>query len=145
MPTIIDLSPASRYEVETYNIRYRSKFVHRIRKARHNRNAQFLITVWDNRKRLNTCPEGKWTDFGRYGGPGKYLGPDNIGTDAEISVTTAAQAVIIASTPVARQAEGETLEVGQLVLLREPSGELLGPYTIAEKSLHDPHLEPAPL
>jgi hypothetical protein len=141
MTVTIHLTPASRYEAEQYNIRYRSKFVHRIRKARHNRNAQFLITVWDNTNRPNTCPEGKYTDFGRYGGPGKYLGPDNIGTDSEISVTTAAQAVVIAREPVARTPEGGTLEVGQVVTLRTPEGGFLGPYVIAEKNLHDPHLE----
>jgi len=145
MPIIIGLRQSTDYEATQYDIVYRSAAVHRIRKAKHNRNALFRITVWNNTNRPNTCPEGKWTDFGRYGGPGKYLGPDNIGTDSEISVTTAAQAVVIASTPIARQAEGDTLEVGQLVLLQTPEGELMGPYTIAEKALHDPHLEPAPL
>lgn len=141
--TVVELAHSSRYDAEQYGVLYRSRFVHRIRKAKHNRNAEFVLTVWDNTSRINTCPEGKWTDFGRYGGPGKYLGPDNVGTDAEISVTTRAQAVVIALHPVTRQAEGAALEVGQRVMLRTPEGALSGPYVIAEKALHDPHLEPA--
>lgn len=145
MPLVIELEPASRYERETYNILYVGRFLHRIRGAKHNRGAQFRLTVWDNRKRPNDCPWGRWTSAGRYGGPGAYLGPDNQGTDDELTITASAEAVVLSASRIVTKAEGSELEIGQLVLFGIPGGELLGPYKVAQRALHDPYFEPAPI
>lgn len=143
MTTLVYLDESSDYELTEYGIVYVGHNVHRITGAKHNRNASFALKVWDNTGRLNDCPEGRYTDFGRYGGPGKYIGPDNIGTDSPISVTTSAQAVIISATPIERTPEGTVLAVGEIVRLLLPDLTPLGDFVIAEKALHDPHLEPA--
>lgn len=143
MATLIQLDESSNYELTQYGILYVGRYVHQIVGATHNRRADFAIKVWDNTNRPNTCPEGKYTDFGRYGGPGRYLGPDNIGTDDPISVTTSAQAVIISSEPFPRTPQGERLRLGSMVRLVLPDGTPLGDFIIAEKALHDPHLTPA--
>lgn len=141
--TVIDLRLSTDYEASMYDIIYRSAAVHRIRKARHNPGASFLVTVWNNANRPNPHPgEVRWNSVGSIGGDGQYLDPNNRGTDETISVTTAAQAVVITSSPMKRDPEGETLEVGQTVWLRLPEGGVLGPFIIAQRALHDPHLEP---
>lgn len=145
MPLVIELEPVSRYHAETYNMLYEGKFLHRIKGAKHNRNAQFRLTVWDNTKRLNDCPEGKWNNMGRYGGPGKYLDPHNIGTDEELTITSNAESVVISAQPIRGKREGSELEIGQLVLFGIPDGSLIGPYKIDQKPLHDPHFAPQAL
>jgi hypothetical protein len=136
---IVEFEPSSRYERETYNILYVGKFHHRVKGAKHNPRALFSVRVWDNTARPNDCPEGRWTDFGKYGGPGQYLGPDNLGTDQPLSVTMNAEAVVISAQPFARKGEGDTLAIGEVVTLNIPGGSL-GTWQLDQKALHDPHM-----
>jgi hypothetical protein len=143
MPTIIELDRSSDYECSTYGIEYVSRHVHKIQGAKHNPRSDFSLKVWNNTDRLNPHPGVvKWNDFGSIGGDGKYLDPGNQATDEARSVTTSAEAIVISAHPISRKALGELLSVGDTVYLREPGGALLGPYVIAQRSLHDPHLEP---
>lgn len=146
MPVVIDMAESTPYEREQYGITHRSVCTYLIRGARHNPRARFTITLWDNTIRLNPHPgQVKYNAFGSIGGDGKYLDPNNRGTDSDTSVTTSAEADVIALTPVARKPEGRAIAIDELVLLGLPDGSLLGPYKIAQRPLHDPHLEPAPL
>ena len=134
------------YEESVYGILARATHDHRIKGAKHNRRARFMITVWDNTIRPNPHPgEVKYLQYGSIGGDGQWLDPHNRGTDDEISVTTSAQATCITSSRVRTgPEEGVELAIDQTVMLRLPGGEELGPYVIRQKALHDPHLELVP-
>jgi hypothetical protein len=140
---VIELDRSSDYECSTYGIEYVGRFVHEIIGARHNPHSSFRIKVWNNTDRLNPHPGvTKWNDWGSIGGDGKYLDPGNRATDEIRTVTTSAEAVVIAAHPIDRKAMGTTLTIGDTVYLREPGGALLGPYVIEQRPLHDPHFEP---
>jgi len=140
---IIHVNHASRYEVEQYGILYRARCVHRIRGAKHNPRSQFSIKIWTNTVRPNPHPgEVRYTEFGARGGDGQYLDPNGKGTDDVFSVTTSAEATVISRTPLPRTPEGETLEIGDTVTFSLPSGLESGPWLIAQRALHDPHMEP---
>lgn len=126
---------------QSYGIAFRSTADHHIEGARHNPGSLFTVTVWLNVFRSNPFPEkAQWRGVGMVGGPGKYLGADNKGTDEPYSVTTSAQASVLSAHPIERTPIGDNLKVGGSVVLVLPDHTELGPFVIAQGSLADPHM-----
>ena len=138
-PVVIEMVAA---EPNTYGLAYRSAADHKIQGAKHNRGANFQINIWINVFRPNPHPVAVWKGVGMIGGPGKYLGADNKGTDQPYSVTTTAQASVISARPIFYGAVGEGLKLGQSVMLRLPSGVELGPFVVTDRAMSDPELVP---
>lgn len=142
-PVVIEMRHADLNEAG-YGIVFRSAADHHINGAKHNRGALFEITVWLNVFRPNPHPVAVWKGVGMIGGPGKYLGSDNKGTDEPYSVTTSAQASVISAHPIERTPVGATLKIGQAVILKLPNhrGDELGPFIVTDRMMADPHLVP---
>lgn len=146
----IEMAIASEYDQRNYAIRLISAHVYRVTGRNvHNRSHPHRIKVWDNTGRPNADPE-RWSEFlGRKIGPGRYIGPDGRGTDAEVSVTTSAEAVAITNngtntgTVASGQVYAETeLVIGDEVLLVLPSGATMGPAVLTARPVADPVLVP---
>jgi hypothetical protein len=134
--TVIEMSVASDYQQTTYGILFESTFVHEIPEDRNNRSYPHRFKVWSNVNRPNKWPEGEWTDFGFRGGPGAYVDPNNKGTDEAMSVTISTEAMCISAhgdstgTKASGQVWGDVVHAGDVVTLRTPDGDNIGPYTV---------------
>jgi hypothetical protein len=133
---------------QSYGIMFESKYVHTVKGSR-NREYPHRIKIWANMFRKNPHPgEIRYTDFGSIGGEGKYLDPQNRGTDEPVSVLMSAEAIVITNsgsntgTIASGQVYGEDLAMGDTVTLKLPNGTIHGPYVIEARPLHDPHLTP---
>ena len=133
---VIPLEYATEYNVKSYGIMFESEFVHEIPEDRNNRSYPHRIKVWSNLNRPNKWPEGEWTDFGFRGGPGKYVDPNNKGTDSEQSFTISTEAMCISAhgdstgTKASGQVWGEVVHVGDTITLQTPAGHTYGPFTV---------------
>lgn len=127
--TVIDMAEANRNS-RGYGILFESVSLHPVKGAKHNPNGRFLVKYWTNTERPNIS-----------GVKGKYIDPWGQATDSETFVNMGAQATVIAlhRDPNAPTV-GKTVDVEDTVYLRMPDGSLVGPYLIAQKPLHDPHL-----
>ena len=148
--TIIDLQEADADRRDSYGITHEGVVRHTVTgQGLHARGYPHRVQVWDNTGRPNPHPgETRRTQYGWYGGDGRYLDPHNQGTDATTTVYLASESIALlahyTAEDIAHAREGEPLAVGQRVRLRYPAGRLSGEYTIAARPLADPELEPAP-
>lgn len=126
-----------------YGIAFRSASDRKIKGAKYNRHASFTITIWLNVFRPNPHPVAVWKGVGMIGGPGKYLGADNKGTDEPYSVTASAQAAVISNRPGLGGQLGEEISIGQAVVLVLPDGTELGPFIVTDRRMADPYLVPS--
>lgn len=134
--TVIQLTDAGNYNRTNYGILFESTFVHEIPEDKHNRSYPHRFKVWSNLNRPNQWPEGQWTDFGFRGGPGKYVDPNNKGTDEPSSFTISTEAMCISAhgdstgTKASGQVWGDVVHVDDTVTLRTPAGHEYGPFTV---------------
>jgi len=138
--TIIQLAPARDDDRTAYGITHRSAHVYRVTgPGVHNRSYPHRVTVWDNTHRPNGARVGQ----------GAYIDPSGKGTDADTTVTLAAEPVTIhaSDSGTGTVASGQVysndaLTTGQYVVLRYPDGTHSDPYRVESRPLSDPCLAP---
>lgn len=128
--TTIELRPASPYDVTTYGILFRSRYVYNSAHSTY----PTRVVVWDNTRRVNGR-NGEPVRHGDYGpidgGIGRYLDPRNKVTDSERSILLSTESIVITNngtntgTEASGQVyapEGAKLRDGDTVTLLYPDG-----------------------
>lgn len=124
----IELVEGDEYRRKHYGIEFTSAYVYR---AQGNA-GPVRVQVWSNTQRPNPHPgETKWGAMGPIGGDGKYLDPQNKGTDEEVTVLLSPESVVISAhgdstgTAASGQLYAEDrslLETGDVLVLVYPDG-----------------------
>jgi hypothetical protein len=128
--TTVNLVPASKYERETYGILLVSETEHDfVGRGIHNRHHGHILQVWEN-KPLYIGDEAE-----RF-----YRDPRGGTTPERFSYLWSPQAVVISAHPGKNVEQGEPLALGDTVTVAV-HGYPLGDFTVAARSLHNPHLE----
>jgi len=124
----IELAEGDEYRRKHYGIEYTSAYVYRTKGD----GGPTRIQVWSNRNRPNPHPgETRRGAMGPIGGDGKYLDPQNKGTDEEFSVLLSPEATVISAhgNSTGTAASGQVyakdhplLDTGDVLVLVYPDG-----------------------
>jgi len=124
----INLVPGEAYYRDAYGIILTSETEHVFAgRGVHNNGLNHVLQVWDNAARPSQD------------GSGLLVDPTGKSTAERYSFLWSAQASVISSTPQARAPRGESLTLGDLVVL-QISGFEIGTFQCRAQSLHNPHL-----
>ena len=124
----VNLVPGEPYYRDAYGIILKSETEHVFAgRGVHNNGLDHVLQVWDNTVRPAKDGSGQMTD------------PSGFRTTERYSFLWSAQATVIALHPQARAPRGESLTLGDLVVL-QISGYEIGEFQCRAHSLHNPHL-----
>lgn len=113
----INMAKASTYRTETYGVTDASAFVYKAEAS----TFPTRLVAWDNtgRPNLRNGQPTRWGNAGAIdGGNGQYLDPNNLATDAPVSVLITPEASVItdSGTNTGTQASGQVYDANRTVL-----------------------------
>jgi hypothetical protein len=124
----VNLVPGEAYYRDAYGIVLKSETEHVFAgRGIHNNGLGHVLQVWDNSVRPSQD------------GSGQLVDPSGNATSERYSYLWSAQASVIALHPQARDPRGESLTLGDLVVL-QISGYEIGEFQCRARSLHNPHM-----